>query len=399
MKILLGGIPLGCENIGDEAILACVIGIFRRCAPEAELAVCTRDREGTERKFGVKTFPAYGFDPALTIDGFDEIVKDFDWFVWAGATGLSDYPAMGCRLLEGARRGGVKTIVWNVGMNDTFNPAFFTIRGKKKMLCDFVRRAFGFDLLPRWEKYLAAEIRQVIARELSTCKLIVLRDADSLAELRKCAPFPDARVGADSAILLEGVSQLPWASEEEAQRFAAAEKRIALCISAQSPVRDLAAMARWMEEKAKEDARILWVMIPMNPRTDYELMARLQKMFARPERSLLLAGFHEPEEVQTVVGQCQLVVASRLHLMILGLNRLVPGIGIARGSKITTSLAAFGLPTCGSTEAPDYVALSKEVPRFLEGDAAFCANAAAVREAMLKRLADAEDVLRNVLSS
>ena len=55
MKILLGGVPFGCDNIGDEAILASVIGVFRRICPPAELVVCTGDREGTERTFGLKT--------------------------------------------------------------------------------------------------------------------------------------------------------------------------------------------------------------------------------------------------------------------------------------------------------------------------------------------------------
>ena len=32
MKILLGGVPFGCDNIGDEAILASVIGLVRGIA-------------------------------------------------------------------------------------------------------------------------------------------------------------------------------------------------------------------------------------------------------------------------------------------------------------------------------------------------------------------------------
>ena len=35
MRLLLGGIPLGCDNIGDEAILECVVAMLRRLA-EAE---------------------------------------------------------------------------------------------------------------------------------------------------------------------------------------------------------------------------------------------------------------------------------------------------------------------------------------------------------------------------
>ena len=41
MKILLGGVPFGSGNIGDEAILGCVVNIFQRNFPDAELAVAT----------------------------------------------------------------------------------------------------------------------------------------------------------------------------------------------------------------------------------------------------------------------------------------------------------------------------------------------------------------------
>ena len=49
MKILLGGVPLGCDNIGDEAIIASVVTLLRKIVPDAELTVCTRDRENTAR--------------------------------------------------------------------------------------------------------------------------------------------------------------------------------------------------------------------------------------------------------------------------------------------------------------------------------------------------------------
>ena len=45
MKILLGGVPFGCDNIGDEAILASVIGLVRGICRDAELVVSTGDRE------------------------------------------------------------------------------------------------------------------------------------------------------------------------------------------------------------------------------------------------------------------------------------------------------------------------------------------------------------------
>ena len=43
MKILLGGIPLGCDNIGDEAIIAAVVGMLKESVPGVELTVATAD--------------------------------------------------------------------------------------------------------------------------------------------------------------------------------------------------------------------------------------------------------------------------------------------------------------------------------------------------------------------
>lgn len=45
LKILLGGIPLGCDNIGDEAILGCFTSLVRRLAPRAEHRLHGRRRK------------------------------------------------------------------------------------------------------------------------------------------------------------------------------------------------------------------------------------------------------------------------------------------------------------------------------------------------------------------
>ncbi len=400
MKILLGGIPLGCDNIGDEAILACVIAIFRRLFPEAELSVSTGDIPGVERKFRVRGVPLYGFDPACPAGEFGEAVRGFDFYVWAGATGLSDYPEAAARLLEQAQRNGVRTIVWNVGMNDRFNPAYFRLGGRKARLADFARKITGLDWPGIWERRCGARMRRRLAAVLEKCSLIVLRDAESLAELRKCGRFPEAVSGADSAVLLRPAADadMPWGSEAEQERFAGFRRRVALCLSAQSPVRDTAQFAAWMDRAAEADPALNFVMIPMNPDTDFLLMDGVRRALRHPERALLTC-FREPEEVQNLVGKCDLVISSRLHLMILGLNRLVPAVGIARGSKIATFLGRFGLPTCGSTDSVDYDALTRGMNHLLNGREAFVLRAGPVRDRMLADLERAEEKLRQAVGS
>ena len=398
MKILLGGVPFGCDNIGDEAILASVIGLVRGICPDAELIVSTGDHAGTERKFGLKTVPLYGFDPAVPAERLSESLVGVDCYVWAGATGLSDYPEMACALLETAHSCGVRTIVWSVGMNDVFNPAFFTLHGKKKKLADTLKSCLGLNWEKRWIERRVRSVRRRLADALGRCELIVLRDAKSLDELRRCAPFPDAVAGADTAILQKQcpAEALPW-SESERDLFRSASVRMAVCVSDQNRIRELDAFVGWLDSMIEGRPGLLVVTVPMNPKTDYRVMAEMKSRSKHPERILSLR-FLEPEEVQTVAAGCSVIVSSRLHLLILGLNNLVPGVGIARGSKIEFFLSRFGLSTAGTTDQLDLPRLTESVEHALSHQDEFKRSAAAVRAEMLSDLDRATALLKRTLS-
>ena len=399
MKILLGGVPFGCDNIGDEAILASVIGLVRGICPDAELVVSTGDRAGTERKFGLKTVPLYGFDPAVPAERLGEALDGVDFYIWAGATGLSDYPEMACSLLETAHACGVRTVVWSVGMNDVFNPAFFTLHGKKKKLADTLKSCCGFDLEKRWTERRVRSVRERLAAALGCCELIVLRDAKSLDELRRCAPFPDAVAGADTAILQKQCSMdaLPW-SESERDLFRSASARMALCVSDQNRIRELDQFVGWLDGMIETHPGLLVVTVPMNPKTDFRVMTGMKERSKHPDRILSLR-FLEPEEVQTVAAGCSVIVSSRLHLLILGLNNLVPGVGIARGSKIEFFLSRFGLTTAGTTDRLDLPRLTESVEWALTHQDEFKNRAAAVRADMLADLGRATALLKQVLTN
>jgi len=399
MKILLGGVPFGCDNIGDEAILASVIGVFRRICPSAELVVCTGDREGTERKFGLKTAPLYGFDPAFPAERIAESLSGVDFYVWSGATGLSDYPEMACSLLDTVHAAGVRSIVWSVGMNDEFNPSFFSLRGGKRAFADKIRSLSGLELERLWRKRRIRAVRRRLARTLSRCDLIVIRDPKSLETLRLCAPFPDAVSGADTAILQTQCrwDELPW-SDSERTVFESASVRMAVCISQQNRIRETGAFIDWLDSTLESRPGMLAVTLPMNPKKDYQVMLELRERSRHPDRILPLR-FPEPEHVQAVASRCDLIVSSRLHLLILGLNNLVPGIGIARGSKIANFISQFGLVTAGTTGQLDLSALTAAVDSALTGRDEFRLRAKFVRAELLAALEQAIGLLKQTLES
>ena len=399
MKILLGGVPFGCNNIGDEAILASVIGVVRGICPDAELLVSTGDCAGTERKFGLKTVPLYGFDHAVPARKLSDALNGVDFYIWAGATGLSDYPEMACTLLETAQACGVRTIVWGVGMNDVFNPVYFRLHGKKKKLADMFKSCCGLDLEKRWIERRIRSVRQRLAAALSRCDLVVLRDVKSLEVLRLCAAFPDAVAGADTAILQKQcpMESLPW-TESERDLFLSAPVRMALCVSEQNKIREFGKFVGWLDGMLETHPRLLVVTIPMNPKKDYRVMTEMRERSKHPDRILPLR-FLEPEEVQAVAADCSVIVSSRLHLLILGLNSLVPGVGIARGSKIEFFLSRFGLATAGTTDRLDLPRLTESVEWALTHQDEFKRRAAVVRAEMLSDLDRAVSLLKRTLTN
>jgi polysaccharide pyruvyl transferase WcaK-like protein len=363
VKILLGGIPLGCDNIGDEAILAGVVRLLRGRIPGAEITVATAD-PATADLLGVATVPPYGF-AGQPLAGFAAEAAKHDAYVWCGATGLSDYPHAGLDLLEAAQGAGVATYIWGVGMDGELNPSFFRASGRRGAVLD----ALG---LRRWyESRLRARLARRFARVLPKCRGVWLRDPESAAVLARTG-FPGACVAADSAIVFEN----------PARRGAVPGKRLGLCISTQRQVADLDGVRRLAAAVRADGGEV--VGIPMNPKTDRALLERL---------GVACIPGETPEAVMAAAAECAIVVSSRLHLLILAANAGTPGIGIARGSKIANWLANFGETPTGSVEDCDWAGVEKRVLAAFrgEGRAAWEGTRAAAYARMKARLEAAAD--------
>ena len=338
MKILLGGIPLGCDNIGDEAIIAAVVKMLKESVPGIALTVATAD-PATADRLGVKVVPPYGF-AGHSLAGFNEAVRVHDAYVWCGATGLSDYPHVALDLLEIAQRAGVATYVWGVGMDDELNPVFFRAHGKRRLAL----KCLG---LVGWhERRLREKLRTRIAAILPRCKGVWLRDPQSAAMLASLG-FSGAGVAADTAMLLQMESGKCKAENESLSTL---HSQLGLCISTQRQVADLAGLSRLIDAVRASGANVLG--IPMNPKTDRALMERLGVA--------CIAG-DTPEAVMEAAAKCDVVLSSRLHLLILAANVGTPILGIARGSKLANWLSNFGRTVEGSVYDCDWDKVTSRV--------------------------------------
>ena len=339
MKVLLGGIPLGCDNIGDEAIIACVVKMLKASLPDVELTVATADPE-TAARLGVAVVPPYGF-AGCGLEGFAETVHRQDAYVWCGATGLSDYPSVALDLLKVAQEAGVPTFVWGVGMDDELNPVFFKASGKKRLLLSL------FGLVGWYEQCLRAKLARRISTILPRCRGIWLRDPQSAEMLAKMG-FSGAKVAADTAILLGNGE---WGMGNGERGMGNGERRtLGLCISTQRQVADLEGVRGMVAAVRAAGVQVLG--IPMNPKTDRALLERLGVA--------CIAG-DTPEAVLEAAAGCSVVLSSRLHLLILAANVGTPILGIARGSKLANWLANFGRTVEGSVSDCDWEKVTEHV--------------------------------------
>jgi len=332
MRILLGGIPLGCDNIGDEAIIACVVKMLKDSLPGVELTVATAD-PATAAHLGVAVVPPYGF-AGQGLEGFSETVRRHDAYVWCGATGLSDYPHVALDLLAAAQEAGVPTFVWGVGMDDELNPVFFRVHGKKRLLLSL------FGLVDWYERHLRARLARRISAILPRCRGVWLRDPESVRMLATMG-FPGAGVAADTAILL---------GKREAGKGNGRPATLGLCISTQRQVSDLDGLRKMIAVVRATGAQVLG--IPMNPKTDRALLEEL---------GVACIPGTTPEAVTDAAAGCSVVLSSRLHLLILAANAGTPILGIARGSKLANWLANFGRVVEGSVFDCDWEKVTDHV--------------------------------------
>ena len=333
MRVLLGGIPLGCDNVGDEAIIAGVVKMLKESLPGVELTVATDD-PATAALLGVNVVPVFGFRDVGFL-GFDEEVRRHDAYIWCGATGLSDYPHVGLELLERAQRAGVPTFVWGVGMDDELNPVFFKVAGKRRALLSL------FGLVGWYERRLRSRLKRRIARTLPRCRGVWLRDPQSAAMLASMG-FPNAGITADSAILLS-VPHSPFPVPHS-------PPTLGLCISTQRQVVDLGGVKRLIAAVRDSGARVLG--IPMNIKTDRALLESL---------GVECIPGTTPEAVMDAAAGCDVVLSSRLHLLILAANVGTLGLGIARGSKLANWLSNFGEGVVGSVYECDWDKVTDQV--------------------------------------
>ncbi len=401
VRVLCAGVPFGANNVGDEAIIAGIVRMIRRGVPRAKITVATGDPETTKRALNVETCPPFGFvGVAASGPEVDQVISEHDVLLWSGATGLSDYPDIPLGLLETAQRLNKRTVVLCVGMNDELNPHLYQVRSRWRPTYDRIQRMTGGVInLAAWiEAYRKGRTYRRMRELLPKSDLVVLRDPDSEANLRRCGVTGNIVVGTDAALGLNP-SPLDQAEMPDATRSALATPgipRLGLCLSAQDPPRNLAVVISVLD-RVMADTNASVFGIPINFVTDARLMIEMIPRLKAASRMQVIEGVQDPEEVAGVLGQMDVVVSSRLHGLILASLSDTPLVGIRRGTKIDSFLSPYGLRPAGSFQDLEAGELERQIRDRLAGATAFRQQAAALRLKRKQALDNTGQLLKSVL--
>lgn len=390
MKVLLCGVPYGRDNIGDEAILSCIVKILRGLDSEIDITVSTDRRRETAELLKVKTCPLFGFhDPSWEWSELKSQILKVDTVIWGGATGLSDYPEYALQIFELAIELGRKTAVFCTGMNDRLNPNLYEIGAgiKRDMQKWTGYMSFGLlDPIRIREQNRRRAAHRRISEFLLRADAVVVRDEETKNNLAAIGADTDRVVVAcDPAIILNPVAVK---MQEVCPTYTSTGlncKKIGICISSQSPVRKTRQLAESMDRIILEHDADLFL-IPMNPQTDAVIMSDLQGLMTQSHRVHKYTGSDIPAEVAGFTARMDLVISSRLHLLILATISHVPVVGISRGSKVDSFLRQLGLKSIGSVDNPNFELLENECRRLMSHSEAHEAMSRVAVEAMKKRL-------------
>ncbi len=401
MKFLIGTVPYGRDNVGDEAILAATVESIRRAVPDASITVSTDMPEQTELKLGVRTVPLFGHKPP----GFSSArlmkeIMDCDVYVWGGATGLSDYPDIAMGIASKVKMMGKKLVLFSVGMNDELNPWVYTLfRGRKRRFLEMIGRVSGKGrgFVDLYNRQIQLRTERRIKRNLDRADLIIVRDEKTREKLEKIGVVQGIHATADPALILNPADDETLRRIWGRQGLFEKGPTIGVGLSSQTRVKRLDEMACFLDRVVeKHGCNILF--LPMNPVTDSKLMGQIRDQMEKKPRTKILRGFYEPEEIAAVASKLDLVITSRLHLLILASLSNRPIMGLSRGSKIDTFLGHFGEKSCGSVRNFKVDELLENCDRLLRSSDEFKAKSENVVKDLRRKAEKNIDLLREHLS-
>lgn len=311
MKILLSGY-YGFDNAGDEAVLYAIISALRENVPNGEITVLSNQPEKTTAEYGVRAVNRWG---KLSLV---KEIKACDVFISGGGSLLQDVTSKNgilyyLGLIYLAEKLGKKVLIYAQGIGPIQTPRNWRLT--KKIL----------------NKTHGITVRDFASRQL-------LMQMGVYREINVCAD-PVWGINPQSIKREHGEEILRQYIDEEKL----GEKVMMLAVrNWQDSAATFAEIAESCDNFAAEGWQIVFV--PFHYPEDVEAGKAAASLMK--QQAVVLDGNYSPEETMEILANGDLVIAMRLHGLIMGSVLRKPIVAISYDPKVDSFMQLLRNPYC-----------------------------------------------------
>ena len=305
----------GFGNLGDDAILHAISGMFRQFPVPVRLTVLSNSPPDTIRQYGLNAVPR--FSPLMLC----RTLKESDLLISGGGSLLQN-------------KTSTRSLIYYLAV----------IRLAQLLHKPVVVYANGIGPL------LGSSNRRLVRRAIEKCALVTLRDQQSLEELRSVGVLrKDLHVTGDPAFTLKPTR----APRELLRELGIADDQQVVGIS----VRALQDNDHFPEQFARLCDRLALelgktiVFLVMQESRDEAISRRIMEQMTAPAYLAKTPG--DPGAMLSLIRDMDAVVSMRLHTIIFAAQMQVPVAGCVYDPKVEAFLDLLELPSCGTPQDMD----------------------------------------------
>ncbi|SHH48631.1 polysaccharide pyruvyl transferase CsaB [Tepidibacter thalassicus] len=303
----------GFQNIGDEAILSCIINDLRKFISNPKIKVLTYNAELTKKEHGVDTISRTGIVQVI------KAIKESDLVISGGGSLLQDVTSS-------------RSLIYYLSL------IFFAKLFNKKVM--FYNNGYG-PVNKKLNKFFIKKI-------LKKVDLITLRDVDSKRELEKVGlRNNNINVNVDTTFTLMSSDEKKLDEIFRIESIPFDKKIVGISPRKwRNDGRTKEVIANAIDYISSKGLNV--VLIPMKYPDDLEYCNQIKEICN--SNPYIIKNYYSPKDVLGIIGRCHFLIGIRLHALIFAAAKLVPMIGIEYDPKNKSFLEMVSQKNAGRIE-------------------------------------------------
>lgn len=317
-RVLFSGY-YGFDNSGDDAILHAIVKDIRAIDPTVQLNVLSYDPARTRRLYGVNATQRFHYRSVK------KALRDTDLLISGGGSLLQDETSsrslfyyLGVMAL--AKRMGKKIYVYANGVGPIH----------KKLN------------------------QKMTAHVLNKVDYITLRDADSAEVLKNIGvDSPPMEITADPVYGIRGIDATAARSILREERIEPNRRYLGVAVREWKKAPALANKVAYVADRIHEELGLDILFIPLHFPEDKHFAEKIRNHMVHKTKGHVLAGNYGVEEIEGIIGLCEVLIGMRLHALIYAVTSGTPAVGIIYDPKVKAQLEALSIPSDVYAEGMD----------------------------------------------